>query len=45
MTFRMTLRMTFKTWDFRVVFKENFGGDFEEYFRVFSRGCLRGTWR
>ena len=29
MTFRMKLRMTFKTWDFRGAFKDDFEGDLE----------------
>ena len=32
-TFRMTLRMKFKTWDFPGVFKEDFIGEFEGYFK------------
>ena len=38
-SFRMTFRMTIKTWDFRRVFKEDLEGDFEGYFKGSSRDC------
>ena len=40
MIFGMTLRMTFKTCDFRGVFKVDFEGDFEAYFEEYFKGCL-----
>ena len=45
MTFRTILQMTFKTWDFPGVFKEDFEWDFEGYFKGYSRWCLREPWR
>ena len=41
----MAFSVTLKTWDVRVVFKEDFEGGFEGYFKGSSRECLRGTWR
>ena len=41
----MTLRMTFKKWDFPGVFKEDFKGDFEGYFKGSLGGTWRGTWK
>ena len=42
MTFRMSLRMTFKTWDFRGVFKEDYEGDLEGDLEGDIEGDLEG---
>ena len=45
----MTLRMTFKTWDFRGVFKEDFEGDLkgdlEGEMERDSKGVFRGDFK
>mgnify|MGYP006975644786 CR=1 FL=1 len=44
----MASNMTFKTWDFKGVSKEDFEGDFEGssrgYLRGPSKGTLKRTW-
>ena len=45
MTFRMTLRMIFKTWDFRGVFKEDFEGDLEGDWERDLEGDFRGDFK
>ena len=42
MTFRKTLRMTFKTWDFRGVSKEDFEGDFKGVFQEVFKKVFKG---